>query len=56
MESPTAPLDLTLSDHERSMSRSLWFQSLISHNGGELDTILLLNINRKAYIGSPMAQ
>ncbi len=45
---------LTLSDLERSNSRSLTFQSLISCNGAGLGYMLLLNINRKAYMGSPM--
>ena len=54
MVSPMTPLHLTLSDLERSKSRSLRFQSLISRNGGELDPILLLTINREAYMVSPM--
>ncbi len=52
MESPTVPLDLTLSDLQRSKSRSLIFQSLIFCNGGELDPILLLTFKGKAYIAS----
>ena len=44
---------LTLSDLERSNSKSLGFQSLISCKGAELGHMLLLNINRKAYMGSP---
>ncbi len=45
---------LTLSDLERSKSRSLRFQSLIFCKGAELGHILLLNSNRKVYMGSPM--
>ncbi len=45
---------LTLSDLERSNSRSLRIQSLISCKGAELGHMLLLNINRKAYMGSQM--
>ena len=45
---------LTLSDLERARSRLLIFQSLISRKGAELDSILLLNINRKPHMGSPM--
>ncbi len=45
---------LTLSDLERSNSRSVTFQSLISCKGAELGHMLLLNINRKAYKESPM--
>ena len=52
MESPTEPLDLTLSDIERSNSRSLRFHSLISRNGATLDPMLLLTINRKPYMVS----
>ena len=55
IESPTAPLDLTLSDLERSKSRSPRFQSLISPNGAKkLGPALLLIINRKPYMASPM--
>ncbi len=53
MGSPTAPLDLTLSDPERSKSRSLRFQSLVSRKGAQLDpTVTILNINRKPYMAS----
>ncbi len=45
---------LTLSDLERSNSRSLKFRSPISCKGAELGHMLLLNINRKAYMGSQM--
>ena len=41
---------LTLSDRERSMSRSLRFRSLLFCKGAELGHMLV--INRKAYIGS----
>ena len=44
---------LTLSDLERLNSRSLRFPALLSYNGAELGHMLLLNINRKAYMGSP---
>ena len=53
--SPIAPIHLTLSDLERSKSRSLRFGSLIYCKGAELDYLLLLNINRKPYMGSLMA-
>ncbi len=43
-----------LSDLERSMSRSFRFSKLISYKGTELGHMLLLNINRKPYMGSPM--
>ncbi len=55
MESPTAPLDLTLSDLEMSNSRSLTFRNLISRKRAYLDPKLPLNTNRKPYMGSPMA-
>ncbi len=50
------PSHLTLSDLERSKSRSLRFRSILTHKGAELGHILLLNINRKAYMGSALAQ
>ena len=53
MESLTAQLHLTLSDLERSKSRSPRFQSVISHKGAKLGPMLLLTINMKQYI-SPM--
>ncbi len=43
---------LTLSDLERLNSRPLRFRNLISCKGAELGHMLLLNINRKAYMGS----
>ncbi len=43
-----------LSYLERSVSRSLRFQSLISYKGTELSYMLPLNSNRKLYMGSPM--
>ncbi len=52
MTSPMTSSHLTLSDLERSNSRSLIYQSLISCTGAELGPMLLLNINRKAYMGS----
>ena len=45
---------LTLSDLKRPNSRSLRFRSLICCEGADLGDKLLLNINRKAYMGSPM--
>ena len=49
------PLGLTLSDPERSKSRSPRFVRPLYHKGAQLGTMLLLNINRIAYMGSPMA-
>ncbi len=43
---------LTLSDLERSVSRSLRFQSIMSRKGAELGHMLLLNINRKPFMWS----
>ncbi len=40
-----APSDLTLSDLERSKSKS----SIVYPKGGELSYMLLLNINSKSY-------
>ncbi len=54
MASPVKSTHLTLSDHEESNSRTLRFRSLISCEGAELGHMLLLNINRKAYMESPM--
>ena len=54
MENPVIPSHSTLSDLERSKSRSLRFWSLTSCKGAELRHMLLLNINRTAYMGSPM--
>ena len=53
MGSPTKLSHMTLSDLERSNSRSLKFWSLISRKGAELGHMLLLNFNRKACILSP---
>ena len=55
MGSPIVPSHLTSGNLERSKSRSLRFQSLISRKGAKLGPVLLLNINRKRYMGSPMA-
>ncbi len=55
MESPMAPSHLTLSDLERSKSRSLKFQGLISRKGVELRPTLLLTVNRKPYMASRMS-
>ncbi len=49
------PSHLTLSDLERSKSRSLRFQRLISRKGAELGPMLLLTINRNPYMVGPMA-
>ncbi len=46
MGSPMALSYLTLSDLERSKSRSLRFQSLIFHKGIKLGPMLQLTINR----------
>ncbi len=46
--------DLTLSDLERSKSRSLRFKGVISCKGCELGPMLLLTNNRKTYMASPM--
>ena len=54
MGSPMTPSHLTLSDFERSKSRSPGFQSLISRKGAMLGPILLLHINKKPCMGSPM--
>ncbi len=55
MESPTAPLDLTLSKVERSKSRSPRIQSLISlyisRTGAKLSPMLLLIIKRETIYG-----
>ena len=46
---------LILGDLERSISSSLRFQRLIiSRKGAELGHMLLLNTNRKSYVGSPI--
>ncbi len=52
MVSPMTPSLLTLSDFERSNSRSLGFQDLISHKGAALGPMLLLTINKKSYMAS----
>ncbi len=53
MGSLTAPLDLNLDVLERSKSMSLGFFGLYPVK--EHSLMLLLNINRKSYMGSPMA-
>ncbi len=53
--SPMTLSYLTLSDLEKSNSRSLRFRSLLSRKRAELGHMFLLNINRKPYVGSPMA-
>ncbi len=49
-----APLDLTLSDIEMSNSRSLGFWSLVFRKGAYLGPMLVLIINKKPYMESPM--
>ncbi len=53
MGSPKTLSHLTLGDIEISKSRSLRFWSIISRKGAMLIHMLLFNINRKAYVGSP---
>ena len=54
-ESPTAPSDLTLCDLERSKLSHPEFKALyIYRNGVKLAPMLLLTINRKVYMASPM--
>ncbi len=48
------PSLLILSDVERSKSKSFRFQDVISRKGAELGPMLLLTINRKPYMASPM--
>ncbi len=55
MGSTMAPINLTLNDLERSNSRSPKFRRLISRKGAELGPMLLLNINRKSYMWSPIS-
>ncbi len=43
------------SDLERSVSRSLRFRRLTFRKRAELDHVLLINTNRKSYMGSPTA-
>ena len=45
---------LTLSDLDRSKSRSLGFQILIYRKGADLGPMLLLTINRKHFMPSLM--
>ena len=54
LDSLMTPSLLTLGDLERSKSRSLRFQSLISRKAAELGLVLLLAINRKPYMATPM--
>ena len=49
-----APLDLTLSDLGRSNSKSLSFSGSASRKLGMLCHMLLLKINRKPHMGSPL--
>ena len=52
MGSPMTLSHLTLSDIERSKSRSL----CISRKGTKLGHMLLFTINRKTYVGSPFVR
>ncbi len=55
MKSQITSSHSTLSDPERSKSMTVRFQSLISSKEAALgDMLLLLNINRDAYMGSPL--
>ncbi len=47
-------IHLTSSDLERSKSRAVESQSLISRKGANLDPMLLFTINRKPCMVSPM--
>ncbi len=51
MGSPMTLSHLTLSVPERSKSRSHIFRSMLSGKGAELGYMVLLNINKKAYMG-----
>ncbi len=52
MGSPMTLSHLILSDLERSISRSLRYQRLISRKAAALGNMLLLDTNRKSYMGS----
>ena len=54
MESPMTPSNLTLRDIKRSKSGSLEFRTFISCKRSELGHMLLLKIDRKAYMGSSL--
>ncbi len=54
MESPTAPLNLTLSDLVKVKVKVTQILKVISHNEVKLGPRLLLIINRKPYMASPM--
>ena len=51
MGSPTAPANLTLSDGERSSSKSFIFRGLVSPKGVALELMLLFNMKRKSLWG-----
>ncbi len=51
-ESPMTSSHMTLSDLERSNSKSLRFQILISRKSGASGHMLLLKTNRKSYMGN----
>ncbi len=56
MASLITPSLWTLSDLERSKSKSFRFQSLISRKGADYGRMLLLPINRTPYMASLMTQ
>ncbi len=53
MAMPMTQSHLTLSDIERSKSRSLRFRSFVSCNEAE-PYVTIKDLNRKAYMGSPL--
>ncbi len=55
MKSPMTPSHLTLSDLDRSKSKSLRCRSYVSCKGAELGHMLQLNINRQENIENPLA-
>ena len=52
---PIGAIAFDFRELERSLSRSLRFQRLISHKGAELGHMLLLDTNRKTHMESPTA-
>ncbi len=52
MGSPTTPLNLIISDPERSSSRPLTFLRLVYRKGTKLGHMLLLNTTRKSFVWS----
>ncbi len=51
---PMTPSHLTLCNLEKSKSRLLRFRSIISRKWPEIGHMLLLNTNRKPYMGNPI--